>query len=115
MSSGQASAQASYRSWCGYPDGGAALFSFLKSRGADFGLADSRGLGMFHHCDVSDAMVLELRKLSLTELQRTANPVIVGSGQPGLNLLTRARDANAPLKKLEAVLCVRPAAGCVGK
>ncbi len=93
-------------------DGGAAVFTYLVSRGADLGLGDrDRGsflgitLGQMH-----PGLVAELNKLSDAQFERMAFPVSSDAGQALRPLLETARErGNTDLVEL---LCTRKIKGC---
>ena len=110
------------------PDGGAAFFRYLKSRGADLGAAwvYSRPPGtavtpemqayrtkgfLAYTKQLSPALRAELEKLTPQEIDQMAHPRVAGSNRFEEPLLDSARRYKN--KSLEDFLCVHHVDGCV--
>jgi len=111
------------------PDGGAAFFRYLKSRGADLGAAGESSTpqpsfevteetkagfkrGFLGYSDrLSPALRAELEKLTPQEINLMAHPKIVGSNKFEEPLLVSARRNKN--KSLEEFLCARQVNGCL--
>jgi len=65
-----------FTAWGDFPDGGAALFRYLRQRGAKLHVPNQYGVGIFHgRTTFSPALIAELDQLTDTELRELSCPI----------------------------------------
>ncbi|MFZ6799520.1 hypothetical protein [Undibacterium sp. Di24W] len=65
-----------FTAWGDFPDGGAALFRYLRQRGAKLHIPNQYGVGIFHgRTTFSPALIAELDQLTDTELRELSCPI----------------------------------------
>lgn len=65
-----------FTDWNDFPDGGAALFRYLRQRGAKLHIPDEYGVGIFHgRTSFSSALTAELGQLTDAELRELSCPI----------------------------------------